>query len=114
MGMLRRFSETIKPRDIIVLRIGTQNVYGVGEVVGPYLWDARFEDVQGWGLQHVRRVRWLWHKSGQPMTFPSYSLKLGSTVQTLDSPAVLAWLESLPVTDGEYARALRPLPSENS
>ena len=34
------------------------NVLALGEVVGDYTNEPAFEDVEGWDLQHVRRVRW--------------------------------------------------------
>ena len=45
--------------DLDVLRLGTSEVYGVGEVLGDYPGVDEFGDVDGWALQHVRRVRWL-------------------------------------------------------
>ena len=47
MAMLRYFAEEIKPDDLIVLRIGTQAIYGMGEVVEPYAWKSIFDNVQG-------------------------------------------------------------------
>jgi hypothetical protein len=56
---LRRFSEEIKDGDFIVLRLGTSTVLGFGQIVGNYEWRDEFGDVDGWDLQHVRRVRCL-------------------------------------------------------
>lgn len=94
-GIIRRFAEDVRSGDLVVLRVGTQQVYGVGEVVGDYGWSDLFADVQGWDLQHFRRVRWLWHLDGEPQTFPVYSLRFGSSVQRLISPVVRHWLEGL-------------------
>lgn len=66
---LRRFCEDVKEGDLVVLRVGTTDVYGVGEVVGDYLWHEEFGDVDGWDLQHVRRVRWLWKCGKEPQCF---------------------------------------------
>src|SRR3990172_493623 len=55
----RRFCEEIKEGDIIVLRMGTSEVFGVGEVVGNTLWLDDFGDIDGWSLQMIRRVKWL-------------------------------------------------------
>jgi hypothetical protein len=109
IGIVRRFAEDIKAGDIVVLRVGTQNVYGVGEVVGGYDWSEKFADVQGWDLQHMRRVRWLWHKDGAPKTFPVYTLKLGSSVQYVISREVTRWIESLDISDDVLNRPLKPL-----
>jgi len=110
MAMLRYFAEGIKPGDLIVLRMGTQSVYGVGEVVGPYSWKSVFGNVQGWDLQHTRRVRWLWQNATHPKTFPVYTLKFGSSVQHMISPKVFAWLTALDIPADAYARSLTPLP----
>lgn len=95
IGIVRRFAEEMKPGDIVVLRIGTRQVYGVGEIISSYDWSETYKDVQGWDLQHFRRVRWLWHQNGEPKMFPVYSLKLGNSVQRLTSPEVRHWLHSL-------------------
>ena len=80
---IRRFSEEMQEGDFVVLRTGTASVHGVGQVVGPYQWCNEFGDVDGWDLQHVRRVRWLWHSEGDPQIFPSHSMKFGDTTQKL-------------------------------
>lgn len=89
---LQRFCEGMCEGDIVVLRTGTNTVHAVGEVVGEYAWCDAFGDVDGWKLQHVRRVRWLWIG---PRTFDTYALKLGDTTQSLGDGAVRDWLESL-------------------
>lgn len=114
LSVMRRFCERVKERDLVILRVGTQHVYGVGEVVGKSLWLDDFGDVDGWDLQHVRRVRWLWKRDGKPATFPVYSLKRGDTVQELKQAPkrepVLKWLRSLVVPAAAYSGELRPLP----
>lgn len=97
IGIVRRFAEDMKTGDIVVLRVGTQQVYGVGEVAGSYGWSEAYKNVQGWDLQHFRRVRWLWHQTGEPKIFPVYSLKLGNSVQKLTSSEVCHWLHSLDI-----------------
>lgn len=92
---LRRFSEEIKDGDIVVLRLGTSTILGVGVVVGDYEWLDLFGDVDGWDLQHVRRVSWLWKGLNSPKKFDTYTLKQGDTTQKLDSPVVTDWIESL-------------------
>ncbi len=107
---LQRFCEELKDGDLVVLRIGTADVYGVGEVVGDYLWHEEFGDVDGWGLQHTRRVRWLWRYEKVLQRFDTYTLKLGDTVQVMDSKPVLDWLAGLPVDQSAFERPLRELP----
>ena len=106
----RRFCEEIKENDIIVLRMGTSQIFGVGEAIGPVLWLDDFGDIDGWDLQMVRRVRWLWKYSNDPQTFPPYTLKFGDTVLRMDAPDVISWLSGLEVTDQSYARDLVSLP----
>ena len=107
---LRRFSEEIAEGDFVVLRTGTTSVLGVGQVVGPYEWCDEFGDVDGWDLQHVRRVRWLWHSDGAPQIFDTYSMKLGDTTQKLGAGAVADWLAELNISNDAWSRPLVALP----
>jgi hypothetical protein len=108
-GIIRRFAEDVKPGDIVVLRTGTRHIYGVGEIVGKYGHSEIFSNVQGWDLQHFRRVRWLWHQDSNPKTFPTYTLKFGSSVQYLISPVVYHWLEALDIPAEAYSKILPEL-----
>ncbi len=92
---LRRFCEEISDGDRIVLRVGLSKVFGVGHIVGDYEWNEAFGDVDGWRIQHIRRVRWHWiAPSGQPMQFAGTPMKIGTT-QRLDASAVLTWVDGL-------------------
>ena len=108
---LRRFCEDVKEGDLIVLRLGTTDILGVGEVVGQYQWLEEFGDVDGWDLQHVRRVRWFWKGLNKPKKFPAYSLKLGDTTQKLDSKDVSEWIKSLDIPKETFGRNIVELPS---
>ena len=97
--------------DIVVLRVGTSTVRGVGVIIGDYEWNSLFDDVNGWDLPHVRRVRWLWHGN---QGFGKYALKWGHTIQLLDSShgvntVVRDWLES-EVQETDSDCPLTPLP----
>lgn len=107
---LRRFCEDMRDGDVVVLRLGTNVVPAVGIVVGDYAWCDAFGDVDGWDLQHVRRVRWLWIG---PRTFDTYALKLGDTTQLLGEGVVREWLESLEPNE-PVAEALTALPPETN
>ena len=50
--------------DVVVLRLRTSRVLGVGVVVGPYTWCDEFGDVDGWDLQHVRGRSPFWTPVG--------------------------------------------------
>jgi hypothetical protein len=94
---LRRFCFDMKDGDIVVLRVGTKEIHGVGVIIGTYEWNNIFSDVDGWDMQHCRRVQWLWKAEGntKSKTFPVYTLKQGDTTQKLDSQDVKTWINSL-------------------
>ena len=98
----------MKDGDLVVLRVGTSVVLGVGQIAGPYEWSDAFGDVDGWDLQHVRRVRWLW--VGQK-DFVTYAMKLGDTTQSLNDGPVKDWLAQLAIPDEKLTTPLIALPS---
>lgn len=115
---LKRFCEEIEDGDIIVLRVGTRDVYGVGLVVGGYDHNEEFGDIDGWDLQHVRRVRWIWRydkdsegSEPKPKEFKTYDMKFGDTVQLMTSNEILDWIKSLVITDGKLNREIAKLPT---
>jgi hypothetical protein len=57
-GFVRRFASEMQPADIVLLRTGLSRVRAVGLVAGPYEYLNQFDDVNGWDLQHARRIRW--------------------------------------------------------
>ena len=104
----KEFAEDIKDGHIIVLHHGMSKILGVGMVVGDYNWSKLFEDIDGWDLQHYRRVRWLPLKGVDP---GSKSIALGrGRVHKIHSVEVIEWLKSLSVTDTDMKRELRELP----
>jgi hypothetical protein len=105
--VIRRFCEEIQDGDLVVLRIGTTSVCGVGVVIGDAQWNDCFGDVDGWDLQHVRRVKWFWK---QNKDFSTYALKWGDTVQRLTSKPVLDWINTLKIPDSEMARKVADIP----
>lgn len=110
---LQRFCEVVNDGDIVVLRVGTTDIYGVGIVVGDYIWCSEFGDVDGWDLEHVRRVRWLWpaeKRVPEPARFNTYTMKWGDTVQLLDSEEVRNWISQIELTDAAINRELKALP----
>ena len=54
---LRRFCQDMNDRDFVVLRLGTNSIYGVGQIVGDYEHCEEFNDIDGWAIAHVRRIR---------------------------------------------------------
>jgi hypothetical protein len=57
-GFVRRFATEVQPGDIVLLRTGISIIRAVGLVASAYLYLPQFDDVNGWDLQHARRVRW--------------------------------------------------------
>ena len=108
---IRRFAEEMKDGDLIVLRIGTSKVLAVGQVVGAYEWNDEFGDIDGWRLQHIRRVCWLW-RDNNPKVFDTYDLKLGDTTQKLSEGKgpVRDWLSTLSIPDDALSQPLVKLP----
>lgn len=108
---LRAFCMQARRGDIVLLRLGTGNVRAVGEIADD-IGDCHeaFADVDGWDLQHVRRVRWFPNTEKQ---FPTKTL--GGQVRTFGAvnvEPVKSWVESLRVSDADRSRDLRPLPQE--
>lgn len=110
MTDIRRFAEKMKDGDIVVLRLGTSSILAVGIIVGDYQWSNIFADIDGWDLQHYRRVRWLWKTNGQARVFGTYALKQGDTTQEMTSDEVKRWLEGLSFPDTDMDRPLVKLP----
>jgi len=57
-SFVRRFASEVKPGDIVLLRIGQSRVRAIGLIADDYVYLSQFDDVNGWDLQHGRRVRW--------------------------------------------------------
>jgi len=110
---LRRFAEEMKPGDLVVLRLGTSEVRGVGEIVGDYGWSDAFGDIDGWDLQHVRRVRWFWRFGDSDQAFKTFAMKQGDTTQRLGPGAVFDWAQSLTTTAAKAALPKLPQVDES-
>jgi hypothetical protein len=106
---IEQFAQGISEDDVIVLRVGTSTVRGVGRVIGSYEWREEFGDIDGWDLQHVRRVLWFWRGC---QSFDVYALKWGPTTQRLNDGPVSEWLSNLTVPSEEMNRSLVTLPLE--
>ena len=57
-GFVRRLSREVKVGDVFLLRTGMSTICAVGIVASEYMYLNQFDDVNGWDLQHGRRVRW--------------------------------------------------------
>lgn len=109
---LWRFAEEVADGDLVVLRLGTSSVLAVGQIVGEYEWRPDFGDIDGWEIQHVRRVKWLWESRENPKVFEIYALKQGDTTQRLDSKAVKEWMSQLDIPAERFEAELPLLPPQ--
>jgi hypothetical protein len=57
-GFVRRFASEVSPGDAFLLRTGLATIAAIGLVASEYVYLNTFDDVNGWDLQHARRVRW--------------------------------------------------------
>ena len=57
-GFVRRFAAELQIGDVLLLRSGLSTIRAVGLVASEYEYLPQFDDVNGWDLQHARRVRW--------------------------------------------------------
>lgn len=66
-GFVRRFARELEVGDVDLLRTGIATISAIGIVASEYLYLNQFDDVNGWDLQHARRIRWC--KLPQEYTF---------------------------------------------
>jgi hypothetical protein len=57
-GFVRRFASEVAVGDVFLLRTGIATIAAVGLVGSDYFYVNAVDDVNGWDLQHTRRVRW--------------------------------------------------------
>ena len=57
-GVVRRFASEAAVGDVFLLRTGIATIAALGLVASDYLYVNAFDDMNGWDLQHARRVRW--------------------------------------------------------
>ncbi len=111
ISRIRPFYRDARCGDIVLLRLGTDQVLAVGEIADEepeYL--EEFGDIDGWDLRHVRRVRWF------PNTKRRFPVKtFGGQVRTfarVRGPKVCRWVEALEIQEERRRRTLDPLPPD--
>jgi hypothetical protein len=57
-SFVRRFASELTAGDVVLLRTGLARIAALGVVTGGYEHNNAFDDVNGWDLQHSRRVHW--------------------------------------------------------
>ena len=114
-GFVRRFAAELHVGDVLLLRTGRSTIGAVGLVASEYQYLPQFDDVNGWDLQHGRRVRWYSlpepYDFGRPV-FGANPARL-SRVQAADIVEYGNRFVRSPPTDWQVG-ALPGLPAEQS
>ena len=55
---VKQFARDPKTGEVFLLRVGQRTVTAIGTVASEYVYLDQFDEVNGWDLQHGRRVRW--------------------------------------------------------
>ena len=106
-NMLKDFCENTHGGDVVLLKV-EPGLYKIGIIEGNYEWHDIFGDIDGWNLQHTRRVRWL------PKEYqPPFNLNRRGTFYKLNAPQVKQWLKSLNIQEDAYNSKLRDIPLDS-
>ena len=112
-GFVRRFAAELRTGDVLLLRTGLSTIRAVGPVAYDYQYLPQFDDVNGWDLQHARRVRWF--ALPEPYDFGGRVFGANpprlSRVQSEDAVGYANRFVRSPPMDWQ-ARALPSLPAE--
>lgn len=111
VGVLNRFANNVRPGDYVVLRLGTRAISAGIVADEEYAWDTRFSDVNGWSLQHTRRV--CWHqdapaKLGKLQANNDFFAPRGAMISRVNDQARLKRIE--PILEACTPRPLKALP----
>ena len=96
------FAEDLKHGDRVILKRGHRKkgrILAVGQVTGGYDWLEQFEDVDGWDLQHCRRVKWI--KPANPI--PVEGLARGTISRTDEGNLILKDAADSLLKEGNWA-----------
>ena len=108
---VRRFATEVQCGDVLLLRSGNAAIRAVGMIASSYQYLPQFDDVNGWDLQHCRRVRWAElpepYGFGRPV-FGSISTRM-SRVYAADVVDFASRFVSSPPTDWQ-SKTLPALP----
>jgi hypothetical protein len=112
-GFVRRLAGEVEPGDVFLLRKGMATICAIGLVCEGYQFFPQFDDVNGWDLNHGRRVRW----SPLPEEFTFTGSIFGANpprISRVRSQEVCEYVEKFlnsPPTNWQTA-PLPPLPAE--
>ena len=107
-NMIKDFCENAHNGDIVFLSLKSKpGSYKVGIIDGDYEWHDIFGDIDGWNLQHTRRVRWLPEEYKPPIDIHR------GTFYKINAPRVRQWLANLNIPEDIYNTKLKTIPSDN-
>jgi hypothetical protein len=110
-GSVRRFATRAEKNEVVLLRSGNSIVKAVGLMAGAYEYLPQFDDVNGWDLQHARRVRWYAlpqnHDFGQPV-FGARPNRFGKVCHPELVELALRFVNSPPIDWQETSLPLLP------
>jgi hypothetical protein len=86
-GFVRRFASELAVGDVVLLRVGLSTITALGLVASEYLYVNAFDDVNGWDLQHARRVYWC--------RLPAQHVFVGSTFGANPPRCSRAWSQDV-------------------
>lgn len=117
---LNSFVNDIKIGDVIILRLGTKQIHGVGVVAEGYHYNEFFCDVDGWDLAHTHRVHWMWKgpvSDDKPVPWDVKDVlrqSVGDTLQSFqleDKPEVFRnWMKALLLKSEDVSLLKQSLP----
>ena len=114
-GFVRRFATELRVGDVLLLCTVLSTIRAVGLVASEYQDLPQFDDVNGWDLQHGRRLRWC--SLSEPYDFGGRVFGANpprlSRVQSEDVVGYANRFVRSPPTDWQ-ARALPSLPVEET
>lgn len=106
---INRFYSEAKRNDVVLSRLGTDQILAVGIIADDKPeWVEEFGDIDGWDLQHVRRVRWLPNTAEK---FPPRTLgRQVDKFARVNVSAIREWVRKLNISEELWDRHLLELP----
>jgi hypothetical protein len=109
---VRHFVSEVKVGDVLLLRTGIAKVQAIGVVASEYMYLEQFDDVNGWDLQHARRVRWLPFAEGHEWSEVVFGANPSRLSRTRNEKVVEFALRFMDSEPSHWRQApLPPLPS---
>lgn len=95
---LQLFYNEMKSGDIVVLRLGTRKICGIGRIStneGNCAWYDDFGDIDGWDLQHTKRISWIWKidENDKSDNGPEKNFKWGYTISKENIAIISSFIE---------------------